>query len=231
MSFRLSLLVFILLLFLCSVKQMYAENIIEQIPLLECLLEEDEEIIYMVKGPFCKDDSLAGVEKYSVLTNRKEKEAYPHGKNKDYISITLRSAYLYIFTKIEGKFSLTYFDRFGDASVKLESRDYNGDGNRELFLLTASGNSYLGFMLDCGEYQMFRRIFVSASSLDDTSKAIAFRDMDGDGLEEILVAHRDWHRKFSPDFSQYDIEIWKWNESEERYLVQRTVPFKEIWGK
>lgn len=204
---------------------------LEQIPELKCLLEKDEKVVFTVDGPsLCIRDSMARLERYSVLTDRVEKKIYPHGASKDYISISSRSSYLYIFTKIEGRFSLSFFDSFGDASLNLKSRDYNGDGNEELFILTASGNSYCGFMIDCGESQMFRRIFSSCSELEDTSRAITFQDIDRDGIDEIIVARRDYYRMGGANsYLVYNAEIWKWNESKGKYLLQQTVPFKKGW--
>lgn len=205
-----------------------------EIPELKCFLEKDEQIVSIVKGPFCKEDSIIGLERYSVLTDRDQKRFYPHGRTSemsDYISISDRSSCLYIFTKIDGKFSLSFFDRFGDASLKLESMDYHKDGNTDLFLLTVSGNSYCGFMIDCGAgMQLFKTIFNTCSSLDDTSRAIAFRDTDGDGIDEIIVAQRDYYRMGSANsYLVYDAAIYKWNESAGEYQLQRTTPFKKGW--
>lgn len=201
-----------------------------EIPELKCILENDEQIISAVQGPhLCKIDSLDTVERYSILTDRSEKKNALHGESKESTMVSLHSAYLYIFTKINRRYTLSFFDRFGDAPLKLECRDFNGDGNEKLFLLTASGNSYLGFMLDCGRFQMFRTIFQSSSELDDTAMAIAFRDIDKDGSEEILVARRDYSKTWSPDHSDYDVEIYKWNTAKEKYLLQKTVPFKKMW--
>jgi len=206
-------------------------NLDENIPELKCILEEGEKVLFSVRGPsLCKRDAVAKVERYSVLTDRTERKIYPNNVSKEYISIGSRSACLYIFTKIQEKFSLSFFDTFGDASLKLEARDYNGDGNEELFILTVSGNSYCGFMIDCGESQMFTRIFSSCSELDDTSKAIRFQDIDRDGIQEIIVARRDYYRMGSArSYSVYDAEVWKWNESKGKYLLQKTVPFKKGW--
>lgn len=205
-----------------------------EIPELKCFLEKDEQIVSIVKGPFCKEDSIIGLERYSVLTDRKEKRFYPHGKTEDlmdYISISVRSSCLYIFTKIDGKYSLSYFDRPGDGSIKLESKDYNKDGNTELYVLVVSGNDYWGEMLDCGKDQFFRRIFgIAASQLDDTSRAITFQDIDNDGIDEIIVAQRDYYRMGSANsYEVYDAAIYKWDESAGEYKLQRTTPFKKGW--
>jgi len=227
MSLTFSLILFIFLSFSSSKNEQLIVNLI---PELKCILEDDEKIISAVQGPhLCKIDSINGVERYSILTDRSEKKIASPGESNEYTTPSLRSAYLYIFTKINGRYSLSFFDRFGDASLKLEARDYNGDGDEELFLLTASGNSYLGFMLDCGRFQIFRTIFKSSSELDDTARSIAFRDIDKDGSEEILVSSRDYSMKWSPDYSDYNVEIYKWDKDKGEYLLHKTVPFKEMW--
>lgn len=206
------------------------QSIVNEIPELKCILENDEQIISAVQGPhLCKIDSIDTVERYSILTDRSEKKIASPGESKEYTTVSLHSAYLYIFTKINRRYTLSFFDRFGDAPLKLECRDFNGDGDEELFVLTASGNSYLGFMLDCGRFQMFRTIFQSSSELDDTARAIAFRDIDKDKSEEILVARRDYSKTWSPDHSEYNVEIYKWDKSKGEYLLHKTVPFKQMW--
>lgn len=223
--------VFLLMLSSCRASKFSPYNVIEQIPELRCLLEKDERVIFAVNGPLCREDSVFGLERYSVLTDRDEKKFYLNNKGKDYVSISLWSTYLYIFTKIEGKYSLSFFERMGDGAVKLECKDYHKDGNTELFLLTSSGNDFWAVMLDCGHQQFFSRIFgITSSQLDDTSKAVVFRDIDGDGIDEILVAQRDYYREPSSDYSDYDVAVWKWDASQGKYLREKTLPFTRIWG-
>jgi hypothetical protein len=226
-----SSMVFFLMLSSCSAREISPGNVVELIPELRCLLEKDERVIFVVKGPLCKDDSAFGLERYSILTDRAEKKFYLNDMSKDYVSLSLRSAYLYIFTKFDGKYSLSFFEGFGDGAVKLECKDYHKDGNTELFLLTSSGNDFWAAMINCGHQQFFSRIFgITSSQLDDTSKAIVFRDIDGDGIDEILVAQRDYYREPRSDYSDYDIAVWKWNESEGKYILEKKLPFTEVWG-